>query len=240
MHHPYFVALDIRDIDGQFNKLTRRTRVINIYDNRVGQGCTWVGHTPQNRRALENILWDRVNRGRVLLLGDINAHSPLWNPHCQRIINAKSLDELIEKFHLLINNESGRATRPASRGVSIIDLTLSTIELGPLSLWEIPQDYPSLSDHELIVLRWKDIGYHLSRSEDGTPARSDIAGLFSAPDKLESAQKDWTSHSHTRTILDTTSSIKNLDDEVDWFEKTLLLVLDAHAKVLRVTSFSKQ
>lgn len=129
--HPYFVALDIRDIDRQSNKPTRRTRVINIYDNRVGQGCTWVGYTPQNRRAMEDILWDRIIRGRVLLLGDMNAHSPLWNPHCQRRINAKPLEELIEKFHLLINNESGRATRPASRGVSIIDLSLSTIELGP-------------------------------------------------------------------------------------------------------------
>lgn len=117
---------------------------------------------------------------------------------------------------------------------------MSTIELGPLSLWEIPEDYPSLLDHELIVLRWEDMGYDLSRSEDGTPTGRDIASLISAPDKLENAQKDWTSRSHTRKILDTTSSIKNLDDEVDWFEKTLSVVLDAHAKVLRVTSFSKR
>lgn len=68
--HPYFLALDIRDIDRQLNKPTRRTRVINVYDNRVGQGCTWVGHTSENRRALEDILWDRVIRGRVLILGE--------------------------------------------------------------------------------------------------------------------------------------------------------------------------
>lgn len=152
MDHLYLMALDIRDIDEQSNRPTKRTRAINIYDNQVGQRCTWVGHTSQNRRALEDIMWNRVIRGRVLLLRDMNAHNPLWNPHCQRRINAKPLEELIEKFHLLINNESGRSTRPISRGVSIIDLVLSTIELGPLSLWEISKDLLSLLDYELIVL----------------------------------------------------------------------------------------
>ena len=73
--HPYFLTLDIRDIDNRTNKLARRTRVINVYDNRVRQGCTWEGSTTRNRRALEDILWDRVIRGRVLLVGDMNAHS---------------------------------------------------------------------------------------------------------------------------------------------------------------------
>ena len=100
-------------------------------------------------------------QGRVLLLGDMNTHSPLWNPHCQKRINAKPLEELIEKFHLLINNESGQSTRLTSRGVSIIDLALSMVELGLLSLWEIPEDFPSLSDHELIVFWWEDMGYNL-------------------------------------------------------------------------------
>ena len=80
--HPYFLTLDIRDIDNRTNKPARRTRVINAYDNRVGQGCTWEGNTTRNRRALEDILWDRVIRGRVLLVGDMNAHSPIWNSHC--------------------------------------------------------------------------------------------------------------------------------------------------------------
>ncbi len=81
---PYFLALDIRDIDSRTNKPARRMRVVNSYDNRVKQGCTWEGGTPQNRRALEDILWDQVIWGRVLLLGDMNAHSPIWNSHCQR------------------------------------------------------------------------------------------------------------------------------------------------------------
>ena len=56
VNHPYFLALDIRDVDGQSDNPTRRTRVVNIYDNRVGQRCMWEGETPQNRRALEDIV----------------------------------------------------------------------------------------------------------------------------------------------------------------------------------------
>ena len=86
----------------------------------------------------------------MLLLGDINTNSPICNSHCQIRKNAKPLEDLIEKFDLLINNEPGQTTRPASKEISIIDLALSTTELGFLTLWEIPKVYTSLSDHELI------------------------------------------------------------------------------------------
>ena len=56
--HPYFLVLDIRDIDSRTNKPARQIRVVNLYNNRVGQRCTWEGSTRQNRRALENIGWD--------------------------------------------------------------------------------------------------------------------------------------------------------------------------------------
>lgn len=43
--HPYFLALDIRDIDSRTDKPARQTRVVNSYDNRVGQGCIGKGPT---------------------------------------------------------------------------------------------------------------------------------------------------------------------------------------------------
>lgn len=54
--HPYVLALDIRDMDSRLNIPTRRIGVVNAYDNRVGQGCTWERSTPRNRRALEDII----------------------------------------------------------------------------------------------------------------------------------------------------------------------------------------
>lgn len=179
-------------MDGQSDKPARRTRVVNVYDNRVGQGCTWEGDMPRSQRALEDIMWDRVIRGRVLFLGDVNTHSLVWNPHCRRRKNAKPLEDLIERFDLLINNKLGRTTRPASTGVSVIDLVLSTIvELGFLTLWEILEEYPSLLDHELILLRWDDMSNNSPEKGVAEPTEWEIQGLMRSPDDLESAHMNW-------------------------------------------------
>ena len=44
--HPYFLALNIQDMDSRLNKPATQTRVVNAYDNQVGQGNTWEGITP--------------------------------------------------------------------------------------------------------------------------------------------------------------------------------------------------
>lgn len=41
--HPYFLVLDIRDIDKRINKLAKLTRAVNLYDKRVEQKCIWEG-----------------------------------------------------------------------------------------------------------------------------------------------------------------------------------------------------
>ena len=53
----------------------------------------------------------------------------------------------------MVDNDTDFPTRPASRGISIIDLALTSPALGPLRVWEIPEEYPSFSDHELIFGR---------------------------------------------------------------------------------------
>ncbi len=44
VNHLYFMLLEIRDLDLS-KKPGRKTRVLNVYDNQVGQGCTWTGNT---------------------------------------------------------------------------------------------------------------------------------------------------------------------------------------------------
>jgi len=48
-------------------------------------------------------------------------------------------------------------TRPKGNRGSIIDLTFTTLDLGPLDLWAVDDDNPTPSDHALIVLEWSDI-----------------------------------------------------------------------------------
>lgn len=60
----------------------------------------------------------------------------------------RPLEELIETYKLLVNNNTDFPTRPGSQGMSIIDLALTSPGLGLLRVWEIPEEYPSISDHE--------------------------------------------------------------------------------------------
>ncbi len=88
---------------------------------------------------------------RVLIVGDMNMHSPIWNPYCHQRQNAGLLEEPIEIYELFVNNNTDFPTRPESRGRSIIDLALTSPGLGLLHIWEIPEVYPILSNHELIL-----------------------------------------------------------------------------------------
>lgn len=87
----------------------------------------------------------------------MNAHSPIWNPHCRQKPNASSLEELIETYDLLVNNNTDFSTRSRSQEFLIIDLALTNPNLGILRVWKIPEKCPSLSHHELILLEWEDL-----------------------------------------------------------------------------------
>jgi hypothetical protein len=131
------LTVDIWDL-GRAQEKARRTRIVNCYDNWVGASCCWMGESPRRRRAIEDADWGQLIMGRCLLLGDFNAHSPLWNPQVGTRTNAAPLEALIEEFDLYINNDSDTPTRPKSTlGISIIDLALTTQGLGPLSTWAI-------------------------------------------------------------------------------------------------------
>ena len=77
VNHPYFILLEIRELDLQSKRLGRKIRVVNVYDNWVRKGCTWNGGIYCIRRALENVNWKPVIQGQVLIARDINAHSPV-------------------------------------------------------------------------------------------------------------------------------------------------------------------
>lgn len=40
INHPYIIRLEIRKLDSRSKKPARKTRIVNIYDNRVGRKCT--------------------------------------------------------------------------------------------------------------------------------------------------------------------------------------------------------
>lgn len=153
----------------------------------------------------------------------MNAYNPMWNFHCQRRKNFEPLEDFIEKYGLIVNNDPDYSTQPASQGgVSIIDLALSSPELGPLCLWEIPEEYPSLSDHKLILLGWEDIEQQIQPClSKGPPTGWNIQKLLEDATLFQQAKIAWIECSVRRPYISGTSSRLNLDDEVEWFESTL-------------------
>ncbi|OJJ82207.1 uncharacterized protein ASPGLDRAFT_49620 [Aspergillus glaucus CBS 516.65] len=69
-------------------------------------------------------------------------------------MNAGPLEQLVEDYDILINNDPDTPTRPkTSPGLSIIDLALTTPELGPLEAWETYPERPTGSDNEAIGMQ---------------------------------------------------------------------------------------
>ena len=235
------MVLDITegDIHGKGKK--RKTRIVNIYDNKLGEGQTWQGSELRIRQAIEDFPWQFIMKRRVLIVGDMNAHSPIWNPHCHTRKNAGPLEGLTDSYESIVNNDPDHATRPLSQGsVSIIDLALTSPSLGPLCIWEIPEEYPSLSDHELILLGWEEMERENSISPQQNPTGWSIQKLLEDEGLLHVAKTAWMECSINIPYILSTSSKEDLDEEVEWFESNLSLLLDKHAKVLYVSPFSKR
>jgi ribonuclease HI len=222
----------------------RRTRLINIYDNRIGLGTCYLGDSERTWRAIEDLQWQSLLRGRAVLLGDFNAHSPTWNPLIAQKRDAESLERIIEEFDLILNNEEGAITRPGkgNKG-TIIDLAFTTTELGPLDSWAIDEDNPTPSDHAVILLEWAEltespITYKGRMKEDITGWNID--GLKQDPDALAKAKEDYLSYVINRPLVDSNSLQQHLEEEAAWIEESLVQTLNKHAKPIRITAYSKR
>jgi hypothetical protein len=66
--------------------------------------------------------------------------------------DADSLEAIINKFDLILNNEPEAIIRPNSReNNSIINLTFITTSIGLINSWLIEEEYTTPFNHELIV-----------------------------------------------------------------------------------------
>jgi ribonuclease HI len=237
--HPYIMAVDIWEL-GRAKEKKRRTRVINCYDNWLGPGLCWQGDIEERRRAIEDVHWDSVLEGRCLLLGDFNAHSPLWNPQANGRTNAVPLENLIESESLYINNKLGIPTRPKTTpGISIIDLSLTTVDMGPLLAWTVDEDHATGSDHELLVMEWAPIEHGWEPPSDGVTGWQ-IQALQADSQALEYAKRMWQANAERRGLLDDACSVTEVEGEAVWIQETLTAVLDQYAKPVRVTPRSKR
>jgi hypothetical protein len=77
----------------------------NNNNNRIGLGTCYKGDSDRTWRVIEDIQWQSLLRGRAVLLGDFNAHSPIWNPLITQRKEAGPLERIIKNYDLILNNE---------------------------------------------------------------------------------------------------------------------------------------
>lgn len=66
--------------------------------------------------------------------------------------NAGPLKVIIDKYKLIINNNTNFSISLLSSEISIIYLALSTAALALITLGKNLEEYPSITDHKLILI----------------------------------------------------------------------------------------
>jgi hypothetical protein len=182
----------------------------------------------------------------VIIAGDMNAHSTIWNGRATGRRNAVFWEDLIEKEELMVCNTE-EATRIGGRNHSIIDLTLSSpnVELN----WSIAGDKDATgSDHEVIVweiLRQGPVG---GVSNDTTGW--DISGWMTAGKSGEAREVAERKRAEAREVylraanrippLNEESTVEELDTAAAGMKEALTGTLDELAKKKRWCSRSKR
>jgi hypothetical protein len=217
----------------------RKTRLVNTYDNRIGSETCYKGNHDRSKRAIEDIRWKPILRGRVILLRDFNAHSSAWDPLISLYIEAGSLEQIIEDYNLILNNEPKAITKLGKIKSSIINLTFTTLDIGPLKSWAVERDNPTPSDHEFIVLKWADL--------NKTPVTNtkeitgwDINRFNQDSEALKKAKEYWHHLALNRLRINYNNSENHFNNEATWIEDTLTKILNQYTKTLQIIPYSKR
>lgn len=129
--------------------------------------------------------------------------------------NSGPLEELIDSYKLIIKYNPDYAICQSSKMLlSIIDLALTSSELRTLFAWEILEEYPSISDHEFILLECKEMKQKSFISAQKNPTRWNIQKLVVDKNLLDEAKMAWIEGCTNRSYILFISLKENLDREI--------------------------
>jgi len=183
---------------------------------------------------------------RVVIAGDINAHTERWNLHTKKRVNVQFWEGLVEEHELVIwNSEEGTRAGPRTEKTSIIDLTLSSPAVA--LNWCLLQEEATGSDHEVIM--WE----VLRGKEGGKPGKTvtgwDISGSKGKGKEEEERKKaeekarraeDMFRQLMRDTRLDDESTKEQISGMADRLRAAMTETLDRHAVQKRWCSRSKR
>ena len=214
--------------------------IANVYDQHEGSEA----NRPAQRAAWTEI----VRHERVIVAGDMNAHSKMWNPMTTRNRNHIFWEQLIRKEALFIWNTE-EATRMGSGAElhSIIDLTLSSPNLD--LNWCLLGEEATGSDHELIA--WGVLGNPDPRADTNAETTGwDISGWHPSTENEEEEKKKIEERrararecylagvGRSPTLTDD-STREEVTEAAGSLREAMTVTLDEHARKKRWCSRSK-
>jgi hypothetical protein len=225
---PHVQCLDVWET--VHRRKVRSTRLINVY-NKAGVGG--------GRNTIDHVSLSRLIIGRTILAGDFNARSPAWDPWVAGRRNAGTVERLVERHDLIVNNNDYQPTRFGKNCKLTIDLTLSSRQVGALVTWEIDSGRATTSDHEVIIFAWTPLGATPGDEEAKAAANWKIDRLCADEQAMEEAGEYWRALSEGRPPVDAqAATIEELEAEAFWTQGNLKAVLDRYApgKIARARS----
>jgi len=214
--------------------------IANTYDQHEGS---------ETNRPAQRAAWTEIARHRrVIIAGDMNTHSKVWNPRATRSRNHTFWERLIEEEDLFVWN-TDEATRmgPGAENHSIIDLTLSSpnMELN----WCLLGEEATESDHELIA--WEVLGTPDPRADTSMETTGwDISGWDPARESEEEEKKKaegrrakarecYLAGVGRTPILSDESTKEQVTEAAGSLRESMTMTRDEHARKKRWCSRSK-
>jgi hypothetical protein len=112
----------------------------------------------------------------------------------------------------------------------IIDLTLSTHNVGALTSWGIDWDRATTSDLEVIVFAWMPLRATAAAEEATSVPNWNIDELCANEQAMEEAAEHWRALSEGRPLVNSHAATEEeLEAEAFWIQNSLKVVLDTHA-----------
>lgn len=167
-HPPYFTIFDNKVRTATYVKKDTQSSYSFVKDLKNGHALTVElenedpitiinVYYPEGIREEKNLEWIlNTDKRRLMILGDFNSHSPLWNPDRSHAENGgEHIENLMDKVDLCILND-GTITRIPDvnhHRPSAIDLSFCSSNLFLDCEWEVLDD-PLGSDHLPISIRY--------------------------------------------------------------------------------------
>ena len=214
--------------------------IANVYDQHDGSEAS---------RLAQCAAWGEITKQRkVIIAGDMNAHSKTWNPRATRNRNHIFWERLIEDEDLFVwNTEEATRMGPGAMNHSIIDLTISSpnVELN----WYLLSGEVTGSDHKLI--RWEVLGTASPRVNTNMETTGwDITGWDptkadreedqkKARERRENARKCFVGMVEGTPILTDKSTREEATTAAEALRVAMTVTLDEHGRKKRWCSRSK-